>query len=279
MKRIINGALATCRFELHGSFTFQRTLVSLVLAFFPPVMIGLLILGTQTLERRVNDVDVQNAMGVVQGYSTFAMLCLVSMVCLLSLLLWATSNVNSELEGKSWKFIASRPGGRISVFLGKFLAAFVVSFMICTISISLSVLAIDGMLHIPGPERLWLSTMGIYFLGCLIYSALFSMIGTLFIKRGMVVAAGYLVAADLILASVPGAMVNKLTTRFHLQEIGIQWLGWFLPGDAEREYRLMYGDAWPTWLHVVILLSATAMALGVGMWVIVSREYVTSDEA
>lgn len=281
MNKILNSAIATCRFELRRSFTLQRSVVSIVLALFPPVMLGMLIFGTQVAQQKVDDQEVQQVMGTIQGFSTFAIIFLVSLVCLLSLLLWATSNVYSELEGKSWQFIASRPGGRVSILLGKFLASFLVSLAISTFAISLCVLISDRMLSILHPERLWISLFAIYFLGCLVYSAVFSLIGTLFNKRAMVVAAGYLVGSDLIMASVPGALVNKLTIRFHLQELGIEWIGWFLPGQAgsEFEYRFAYGPAWPTWVHVTILLGVTAGALGAGLWVIVNREYITSEES
>ena len=36
MNQWLNGALATCTFELRRSFTIQRTAVSAVLALFPP---------------------------------------------------------------------------------------------------------------------------------------------------------------------------------------------------------------------------------------------------
>ena len=47
MKTILQNALATCLFEIRSSFTVQRSSVSLVLALFPPTMLGLLILGAK----------------------------------------------------------------------------------------------------------------------------------------------------------------------------------------------------------------------------------------
>ncbi len=270
--RIINGALATCSFELRRSFTFQRTAVSAVLALFPPVMLGLLIFAMEMSG------DSQ-ARTVVQDFATVLTLLLVSLVCLLSLLLWATPNVYSELEGKSWSFVASRPGGRVSVFIGKFLASFVVSYGISVVSISLCVMLAGSRLGIKDPQMLWISLCGIYFLGCCVYGALFSLIGTYFIKRAMVVAAGYLIGSDLIVASIPGALINKLTIRYHLQEIGISWLGWFFPTPTkEEDYRLVFGEGLPTWLHVAIIVGITASALALGTWSIVNREYITSDQ-
>ncbi len=270
--RIVSASLATCSFELRRSFTFQRTAVSVVLALFPPVMLGLLILGMEMSGE-------SDARAVVQDFATVLTLVLVSLVCLLSLLLWATPNVYSELEGKSWSFVASRPGGRVSIFLGKYLASFVVSFGISIVAISLCVALSARNLGIKDPQMLWISLCGIYFLGCCVYGAIFSLIGTFFIKRAMVVAAGYLIGSDMILASIPGALINKLTVRYHLQEIGIGWMGWFFPmPSTEQDYRMVFGAGLPTWMHVSILVGITLSALALGTWIIVNREYITSDQ-
>ena len=116
--------------------------------------------------------------------------------------------------------------------------------------------------------------------GSFVYSAVFSMIGTLFIKRSMVVAAGYLLGSDVLLASIPGALISKLTIRFHLQELGIAWIGWFLPSPStEADYRLIYGDALPFWIHIVVVVAIATLTLVVGSWTIVNREYITKDDA
>lgn len=273
MKNWLNGAFATCSFELRRSFTFQRTSVSLLLALFPPVMLSLLILGTEAAGGA-------QARSVLQDFAKLITILLVSLVCLLSVLLWATPNVYSELEGKSWGFIASRPGGRVALFLGKFFASFLVSYGISILAISLCVVLTKTRLGIGDPQGLWIALSGIYFFGCIVYAAVFSFIGTLFIKRAMVVAAGYLVGSDIFLASIPGALVNKFTIRYHMQEIGIHWLGWFLPAPStEHEYRMMFGDGWHISLHILVVILTTIVSLAVGAWIIVNREYITADES
>jgi len=241
------GAMATCAFELRRSMSAQRISVSVGLALFPPVMLSLLILGA-----KMSDMD-GGAMMI--DSSQFLAVFLTALVLLLSLLLWATPNVYSELEGKSWLFVASRPSGRTSIFLGKFMASVAVSL-------------------------LWLAMNIVYFLATLIYAAVFSLIGAMFVKRAMVVGAGFLIGFDVFLASLPGALINRFTVRHHLQEIGIATMGWFFPTPAgsEKEYRFIYGQQWPMWIHVTLLLVATLVLLIVGVKVISSREYVTSDQ-
>ena len=272
MNHWLTGALATCGFELRRSFSIQRTSVSVVLALFPPVILTILITAA------VVSGDSQARMAI-QDLSKLLTVFLVAIVCLLTSLLWATPNVYAEVEGKSWIFVASRPGGRVSVFLGKFLASFLVATVISLIAVSLCILVSHRSFGIQDPGGLWLSMAGIFVIGCLVYSAIFSMFGTLFIKRAMVVAAGYLFGSDIILASVPGALVNQFTVRYHLQELGISWIGWFIPGTGEAEYRMVYSLAMPNWVHVVVLLGIALLALVVGCLVIVNREYVTQDDS
>lgn len=278
----MQGILATCSFELRRALTAQRLAVSTVLALFPPTMLWLLIFGAKYAQREVapDGSIIYGTGSVMVDSGPFISVFLIALVLLLSLLLWATPNVYSELEGKSWTFVASRPGGRISIFLGKFLASVLMSFSISLVGVSLCVWIIQHNFGAIEPARLWVSMNVVYFLATLVYSALFSMIGVLFVKRAMVVGAGFLIGFDVFLASLPGALINRFTVRHHLQEIGIATIGWFFPTPAgsEKEYRFIYGNEWPVWIHVGIILTATVVFLAIGMKVISSREYVTSDK-
>lgn len=270
--KLWRGAAATCMFELRRSMSVQRISVSIGMALFPPAMLSLLIFGAK----------VSSADGGAQMIDSaqFLAVFLTALVLLLSLLLWATPNVYSELEGKSWLFVASRPAGRTLIFLGKFMASVVVSLAICFTAITLCVLVIRNTNETINPIRLWLSMNVVYFLATLIYAAVFSLIGVVFVKRAMVVGAGFLIGFDVFLATLPGALINRFTVRHHLQEIGIATMGWFFPANAgsEQDYRNIYGQEWATWIHVTIVLSVTLLLLIIGAKVISSREYVTSDQ-
>ena len=271
--KLWRGAAATCMFELRRSMSAQRISVSIGMALFPPAMLSLLIFGAK----------VSSADGGAQmiDSSQFLAVFLTALVLLLSLLLWATPNVYSELEGKSWLFVASRPAGRTLIFLGKFMASVVVSLAICFTAITLCVLVIRSTNETINPIRLWLSMNVVYFLATLIYAAVFSLIGVVFVKRAMVVGAGFLIGFDVFLATLPGALINRFTVRHHLQEIGIATMGWFFPANAgsEQDYRNIYGQEWSTWIHVAIVLSVTLLLLIIGTKVISSREYVTADQS
>lgn len=277
MKNWINGAIATCSFELRRSFTIQRTAVSVVLALFPPTMITLMIIATAMAARE--SAEVGQVMANARSFSLFMIVFLVSIVTLLSLLLWATPNVYSELEGKSWSFVASRPGGRISILLGKFIASVAVSFSISLVSLTMSIAIAERMISLTDAEKTWLSLCGIFLLANLAYGAVFSMLGTLFYKRAMVVAAGYLIGSEFFLGTIP-AVVSKLTMRFHLQSLGLSWLGFFLPFEGgPNQYAALYGDPWSDWIHVLILIGAAVVALVAAGFIITNRQYISSDES
>lgn len=264
----INGALATFAFEIRRSFSVHRLMVAIGLALFPPVMLNVV---AQIAFSRGSSVA-----GDVGQYMLFALVFLVALICLLMLLLWATPNVHSELEGKTWHFLVTRPGGRIGCFLGKYLVAVSVSFATTLVSLAGCVLVANFYAGEEDPLYTLACLAGVYGLACIVYGAIFSLIGTIFIKRAMVVGAGFLIGVEGILAIMP-AVVSKLTMSYHLREIGIAWLGWFVP-YPESEYRFQFGAVWPVWMHINCILLMTFLALIAGMIVITNRQYITSEE-
>jgi hypothetical protein len=228
-------------------------------------------------ERVVRDGEVISAIESMQEHTPFAIVFLTSLICLLSLLLWATPNVHAELEGRSWGFLSSRPGGRMAIFVGKYWSAVLVSFATSMLALSLSTLITRRMQLLDDPETFWIAMSVIYLLACLTYGAVFSMLGTIFFKRAMVIAAGYLIVSEVFLASVP-AVINKFTLRFHLQELGFKWFGFFLPTDSEPEYRMIFGEALPAWLHLLALAIGATFCFFVGALMITNRQYISSDE-
>ena len=268
MKNWITGALATSRFELQRSFSLQRLVSSMGMILFPPLMTWMIILG-----------GLRSPQGEVLEYVLFTIIFLVALVCLLSLLLWATPNVSGELEGKTWSFIAMRPGGRISNFLGKYITAVLVSFLTTFFSLTLCIVVAAHYGALGGgsePWEKWGILTGIFGIACLVYGAILSMIGAWFTKRAMVVGAGYLIGAETILSMVP-AVVSSFTMSYHLRRLGELWLGWFLP-DEQFEYEMIFGPPGPTWLHLVCLASAMIVALVVGCLIVMNRQYAIGEE-
>ena len=266
MIEILRGAWATAQFEIQRSMTAQRIALAALLVMFPPGMFLFLALGP----------GLSDPLAVL-----FVTTFFVSLVCVLSVLLWATPNVAAELEGKSWAYVTSRPYGRWSLLFGKYLAAVVLSFAVCWLALT-ACAVLSGVLQATtqiAPTgrnfRAWWSLSIVMFLGCLAYGAVFSLIGTLFQRRAMVIAAGYFLISELLLAWIP-ALVNKFTIRYHLQFIGLHLLGWFLPIPQDEFLTVYEMYSLPT--HLAAIFLATALGLAAAAIVIGRREYVTADE-
>ena len=239
----------------------QRVLLAFVLSLFPPMMVFF-----------------TSVTGSDLPISDLLILILVGMVSVLAQLLWATPNVYSELEGKSWIFLASRPRGRIALFLGKYFSSVIFAFAICLIAITLCLVVKT---YVPpatmtNPVPDWIGLNGVALLSCLVYSAVFSLIGTLFQKRAMVMGAAYIVMSEAIIANVP-AIISHFTCRYHLQGVAFEWLGWLHPVLTSEEYKVFFGDHSITF-HLVCLSSAVVVLLGLGCTAVMTRQYITSEE-
>jgi ABC-type transport system involved in multi-copper enzyme maturation permease subunit len=258
--------LSVCLFEFKRSLTVGRLIAYFVLALFPPAMI-LLIARVSALT-----------------YYKLIIMFLTYVVCLLALLLWATPNVYSELESRNWLFVTARPRGRISILLGKFLAASLSAMLVCAIAILLSGLIVG--LHV---GRLREDVMGdlmsflprclaIAALACIEYAAVFSLIGVFFQRRAMVMATVYILGVEMLFAVIP-ALISRLSVRYHLAGVTLSWLGWFLPGEKpEIDYYEMWFVGLPLWVNIVVLALLPIGVLFAAGYVIRNREYITADE-
>jgi hypothetical protein len=98
--------------------------------------------------------------------------CVASMM---SVFLWATPALSSELEGRSWVYLAVRPYGPIAVLIGKYIVSVSWAIPVGVVSATLSVLvfATDEPIHLIAVQ------CGLVVLSCLAYSALFLLIGVI----------------------------------------------------------------------------------------------------
>ncbi len=272
---MLQSTLAVIAFELSRLRTWQRVFLTLVMIFFPPLMF--LILWHS------------GAMPIPE----FAICVLNGMTCLLVMLLWATPNVYAELEGKSWVFVTSRPHGRLSILTGKYLISVMLSFLISWIGMSLCILATDPGSLIPGGAsrwELWLYFTGLLFLASMVYSAVFSFLGTIVQRRAMLLAFGYFMIIEVVAALVP-AVIGKFAMTYHLISLLIHWNGWssaLEEVDTQNslapqmqvayEFELLYG-IWPQWLNLLAIATMTLCMLSMAAVTIRSREYLTLDDS
>ena len=193
-------------------------------------------------------------------------------ICLLGLLLWATPIVHTELEGRTWIYLAVRPRGRINVYWASIWRPLCgppaprwTSAILC-VSIARPEM---------GLRLLWCLSALVGF-SCLAYGALYCLIGAFFHRRAMVIAVAYTLIFEFLVSLIP-AMINKLTVQYRLRCLLVNWMEWSTDDSLPEGFELLLGDE-PSWLHVLILIGIVIGLLIAGTQVIQHREYATVEE-
>jgi ABC-type transport system involved in multi-copper enzyme maturation permease subunit len=262
----------TCRaisavfcFEWKKSLTVARIAWWIALAAFAPVLVLL-------IQFTVPD-EVEAAFW--SGFLYVMIPCVVSMM---GVFLWATPAIATELENRSWTYLAVRPQGPIAIVVGKFLVAISWTVLAAWLGLTASLLLIfpeQGM-------RIWFVLAILSLLSCISYAGIFSLIGVMFPKRGMVIAVAYSLVIEVLLAFIP-AMINRLTLQLRLRSLLVTWMEWeenFAtiggssgPGPAT----MIYNEA-PVWWHLSVLAVVTIGALGLSILVLRWREFGTAGD-
>ncbi|MEC9091563.1 MAG: hypothetical protein VX438_02570 [Planctomycetota bacterium] len=273
---ILGKVIATFVFEFSRSLTTSRIATSMVLTLFAPVMLGLIGFFNQTdIYTRIPAIGCLILIGVFHLLAIF-----------LAVLLWATPVVYSELEGKTWTYLAIRPNGKLASTLGKFVNAVFWATMTASISLTCSCIVVsrflgDFALNTSTPKAadlwvIWYSVLPCLFLGSLALSAIFIHIGLIAHKRGMVFAVIYGVV-DSLLQLLP-AVIRQFTVSFHLRNLAIKNAN-FEAADMPQGVENIMTDDTSIWMHALALLAITLVHLGASIWWLHAREYINAEEA
>lgn len=259
--RFLQATVAMTLSELRHSMTGKKMSAAAVLSCFPPLIMFILM--------RTDDDFVSQSPELV-------LTILMWMVGLLSLLLWLPSNVASELEGQTWIFATSRPFGRATLLLGKYFSAVAWTLMIEALAYTGAVVVCmqhyDLSAHAPG-------LIPIIVLAAFAYGAVFSLLGSLALKKAMGFAVGYCLVSEILIATVP-ALVQKFTVRSHLQALWLHWVSDFETlqlGELERV--LQTPDPLPIWGNVVALIAIAVLVMVGTVGIANFRQYLTQAEA
>jgi ABC-type transport system involved in multi-copper enzyme maturation permease subunit len=193
-------------------------------------------------------------------------------ITLFGLLLWVPAIVNAELEGRTWIYLAVRPGGRVSVLLGKYVTAITWTMAAGWISTTICVLIVR-----PAEAfRVWATMVSLVALACLAYGSIYSLIGVWLHRRAMVIAVAYTLICEFLVSFIP-AVVNKLTVQYRLRNLLLTGMDWWdiVPSGAKT---VLLGSE-PAWLHLLVLAGITVGILVLALQVIQRKEYVTATEA
>jgi ABC-type transport system involved in multi-copper enzyme maturation permease subunit len=258
---MMHGALAVFRFELRRTMTPSRITAWLMLVAFPVMIVSIM---------KYYEPDVDPYPATLWGAVLFGLVP--EVITLFGLLLWVTPLVHAELEGRTWIYLAVRPRGRVSVFLGKYLTAIAWTAAAGWCSASACVL-------IARPEhalRLWATLVALVGLATVAYGAVYSLIAVWLHRRAMVVAVAYTLIFEFLVALIP-AVINQLTVQYRLYNLLLDWMDWrhLLPPGARV---ILLGEQ-PPWVHLLALAGIVVGVLALSAQVIQRREYVTATEA
>ncbi len=262
-------------FEWKRALTLPRMAWWAVLALFPVFIVGLIRLTAFSHPPR------EFWAGLL--YALIPML-----VSMLGTLLWATPAISSELERRSWVYLAVRPNGGTAVLLGKYLAA--VTWVIPPALIGLTIAVpmtfsptFSGMNWqewLPKDGwQLWWTMARLVCLSCPAYGAVYLLLGTLLPRRALVLAVAYTLIFELIVALVP-AVINKLTIQYRLRALLVEWSNLALAGPGGRPAGVLalIGDD-PVWQHVTILLLLPPVLLLIAVAILRWSEFSASAES
>ncbi len=252
------GVWATFCFEGKRSLMISRWIWWLALSLVPFALAVLL---------RSQEPGILRTQGEVGIYPY---IFVIRVLCPLALLLWATPAVHAEIEGKTWAYVAVRPGGKGSLLIGKYLVALVWASVIGIAAVSVCVVYLrpDDLF------RVWWLLVKLVLLSSMAYGAIYLLLGVLFLKRAMVFAVIYTLIAEVALTLVP-AVVNEVTVDFRLRTLLIK--GLVVDNSIGRGFVSLISEGGPAQQVLILVLYALALLVA-ALLVLRQRQLVVAEE-
>ncbi|MEZ6107705.1 MAG: hypothetical protein R3B96_16700 [Pirellulaceae bacterium] len=164
--------------EFERSLSAGRLSVMACLAMFPPCITLISILGSLGGGQFFQVIDI------------FICRTLLYRLCLASLI-WSTTVVTAELEGKTWAYSASRPGGRIAIAIGKYLVSCLWTAIVTILAVTGSLLVRSVLIGGGNELQTWLILVSAGFTATFAYGSVYLLLGAIFQRRAMVAAIVY----------------------------------------------------------------------------------------
>ncbi len=148
--------------------------------------------------------------------------------------------IHSELEAKTWVYLAMRPAGKQAILLGKYLVAVAWAFS-ASATAAILIAGMAALVSVRGDEvaNHWVfafAMIALSLLSSLCYGALYLLIGVVVIKRAMVTALSYSLVVEYAISYIP-ATINQFTISYRLRGLLLHWLPLDI-GDRERLQQL-----------------------------------------
>lgn len=257
-------------FEWKRAMSLTRRLWWLGLAGFPVFIVGLV---QYTLRNQGEAVDIL----LLKHLWTWLLFALIPMlVSILGSLLWTTPAISSELERRSWVYLAVRPDGATAVILGKYLTAvcWVIPAALTGLTLCIYATGLSAQLDL---WRLWWTMALLVILSCPAYAAIFLFVGVIYPRRAMVMSVVYTLLFELVISFIP-AVINKMTIQYRLRALAVKWSNLSFSEGSEKGVMAIIGNE-PPWQHVTILCAITLGLLCASIGVIRWLEFATSSES
>lgn len=251
---------AVIRFEFRRSLTLPRILVWWGLVLFPVTIVGLL--------RYSESFQEEPTEAIIWGVVLFGLIP--EAVCLAGLLLWMSPAIHTEMERKTWIYLAVRPEGRRAILLGKYFTA-----LGWTISAGWTSLLIAAPLSGAAPVlQIGLVLSALVVLSCVGRGAVYALLAVISPQRAMVMAVAYTMVFEFLVGLIP-ALINQFTVQLRLRSLLVLWMDW--SKELPSESQLLF-DPSSTTQHLTLLGIHVFAALSIAIFVLEHRQFVTSDE-
>jgi len=251
--------------EWKRSLTPGRIVWWFVMAAFP-IVITALIASIQRFGQEMGPEDI-DAFWAVLLYVLIPCVC-----CALSVLLTAAPAVATELEQRSWVYMATRPNGIFWLLLGKYLVAVTWGVTAAWAGIAGSMLLTTA----ASPVQIGVTLSALSVLSAVSYSAVYLLIGAMFPRRAMVFAVMYTGLVEVVLGFIP-AIVNRLTVQYRLRSLLMQWVPVNEKIRSEPAFAYVFAEG-SSLVQCLWLLALTAIFLAVALVVAHRKEFTTAAE-
>jgi len=186
-------------------------------------------------------------------------------------LFFGSTIINEELDNKTLVYLTTSPVPRQAILLGKYLAAFMILFLVVGSGFLLSFFA--AAFNRLGQAAAW-EELGVFLgtslLALFCYSALFTLTGT-FMKKSILLGLFFVFGWESVVQYFPG-----VTQKFTI----IHWIKSLLPVQSSQGGFLIFQlQPSPALESIVVLLAAGALFLFLAVFIFKRREYILSDNA
>lgn len=256
---------ATVRFEFARIMTAGRVAWWFVLSGFPVLIAGLI--------RFFPLADAPEELDSHFFWSIAIYLLVPCITCAMGVLLSAGPAIATELEQRSWVYLATRPNGVFWLLLGKYLVAIVwaTSAALTGLTLALFFVGQDTSLQI------WLGMAALCVLSSMSYASVFLLVGTIFPQRAMLFCVVWTGGVEGLVSLIP-AIINRITVQYRLRALFVDWVE---PGDeiAENSLFAMSLAEGPWYFQVLWLAALTSIFLAAAQVIAHRREFTAAAES